>query len=229
MSTVTHETLRRMDLASLSSCCGDEMRRLRRKEDFDDSYCLEIFRRAIIQRAEPAWAALQQRFEENVRIWLRSHPSCDLALQRDSEENYVALTFSRFWYAVRDQQLEFPTLFAALNYLHATLSGVIIDTLRPHIQAREVTLFEAGSPHEPAVTEDFDDGQAIWQSLRELIQDPREQHLMYLLYYCGFKPREIVKRWPQAFQDVKEVYRLNHNILERLRRNQDRLRWLLGT
>ncbi len=51
---------------------------------------------------------------------------------------------------------------------------------------------------------------------------------MYLLYYCGLKPREIVLRCPQEFDDVKEIYRLNHNIIERLRRNQDRLRQLLG-
>ncbi len=51
---------------------------------------------------------------------------------------------------------------------------------------------------------------------------------MYLLYYCGLKPREIVLRCPQEFDDVKEIYRLNHNIVERLRRNRDQLRYVLG-
>jgi len=223
-----YEALRQMDLSSLADRCGDEMKRQRRREAFDDQYCLEIFRRAILQGADQAWTVLQQCFGETVRVWLRSHPSCDLALRRDSEENYIALTFSRFWYAVRDQQWEFQTLYAALSYLRATLNGIIIDILRTHLGAKEVPLPEADSPDEPVVSDEPGDEQAVWKSLQDLIPEPREQRLFYLLYYCGFKPREIAARCPQAFHDVKEIYRLNHNILERLRRNRDRLRWLLG-
>ena len=104
MSTKMHESFRHMDLASLAKRCGEEMMRQRRKEAFDDQYCLEIFRRAMLQHVDQAWITLQQRFGETVRIWLRRHPSYDLALKRDSEENYIALTFSRFWYAVRNQR-----------------------------------------------------------------------------------------------------------------------------
>jgi hypothetical protein len=35
-------------------------------------------------------------------------------------------------------------------------------------------------------------------------------------------------RCSQEFADVKEIYRLNTNIIERLRRNCDRLRHVLG-
>jgi hypothetical protein len=35
-------------------------------------------------------------------------------------------------------------------------------------------------------------------------------------------------RCSHEFDDVKEVYRLNQNIIERLRRNRSRLRYLLG-
>ncbi len=220
--------LRQMDLGSLANRCSEEMKLLRRKQAFNDQYCLEIFRRAILERLDPAWEMLQQRFDETVRVWLRSHPSRDLALLRDSEENYVALTFSRFWYAIRNQRLEFPTLYAALSYLHATLNGVVIDTLRTHLGSRETPLPEADSPDEPFSHDEPGDEEAIWRSLQELIPDAREQRLVYLLYYCGLKPREILLRCPQEFPDIKEIYRLNHNILERLRRNRDRLRWLLG-
>lgn len=228
MSIGMHDALRQMDLSALEEHCGSEMQKQRRKETFDDQYCLEIFRRAIIQRADQAWVTLQQRFGETVRVWLRSHNSSDLALRHDSEENYIALTFSRFWYAVREQQVEFPTIYAALSYLHATLNGVIIDSLRTQRRAREVPLPEADAPDEPVSPEREDEDQAIWESLQGLIADAREQRVLYLLYYCGLKPREVVARCPQEFSNVKEVYRLNHNILDRLRRNKDRVRWLLG-
>ena len=71
-------------------------------------------------------------------------------------------------------------------------------------------------------------GQSIWQSIESLLCDEREKRLAYLLYYCGLKPRDIIVRCSQEFDDVKEIYRLNHNIIERLRRNRDRFRLLLG-
>src|SRR5437879_6383874 len=109
------ESLNQMNLLLLADHCSDELKRHRRKETFDDRFCLEIFRRAIVQRIDQAWAVLQQRFGETVRVWLRSHPSNDVALLRDSEENYIAQTFARFWYAMRNQHVEFTSLNAALS------------------------------------------------------------------------------------------------------------------
>ncbi len=150
-------------------------------------------------------------------------------LLRDSEEDYIAQTFSRFWYAVRDQHIEFTALYAALSYLHATLNGIITDTLRSHLRlrSREVPLPEPGCPEEPTA-EGSIYSQSLWQSIQTLLPDERERHLAYLLYYCGLKPRDIVLRCSQEFGDVKEVYRLNHNIVERLRRNRNQLRHLLA-
>lgn len=202
--------------------------RQRRKEIFDDQYCLEIFRRAILESKEQAWLTLHQRFGDTIRIWVRRHPSCDLALVSDTEENYVAQTFSRFWFAVHNQQLEFPTLYAALSYLHATLNGVIVDRLRSQRNGSEVPLPEADAPDEPATSAEFGEESTIWATLQTLIQDQREQRLLSLLYYSGLKPRQVVEHCPEEFPDIKEVYRLNHNILERLRRNRDRLRWLMS-
>ena len=140
----------------------------------------------------------------------------------------LAQTFSRFWYAVRDQQLEFTSLYAALSYLHATLNGIIIDTLRSHLRlrSREVPFPEPACTEEPRARDPID-SPSVWNSMQSLLPDERERRLAYLLYYCGLKPREIVLRCPKEFDDVKDIYRLNHNIVERLRRNRDRLRHIL--
>ena len=220
------EALSQMNLLLLADRCANELKRHRRKEPADDRFCLEIFRRAIVQRMDQAWSVLQQRFGEIVRIWLHSHPNSDVALMRDTEENYVAQTFSRFWYAVRDQYLEFMTLNAALSYLHATLNGIVMDALRSRLRSKEVPLPEPGFPEEPMIEDPFD-GHMLWDSIQSLLSDKRERRVAYLLYYCGLKPREIVTRCSKEFDDVKEVYRLNHSVVERLRRNRDRLRWLL--
>ncbi len=227
MSTRMDEAPGQADLSTLADQCASQLQRHRRREPADDRYCLEILRRAIIQHVDQAWSMVQRCFSEVVRIWLRSHPGSDRVLQRDTEENYVAQTFSRFWYATHDQQLEFASLNGALSYLHATLNGIILDTMRAHFRSAEVPLPDPGFPGEP-VAEESQDGHIMWESIQSLLPDERERHLAYLLYYCGFKPREIVRRFPQEFADVKEVYRLNQNIIDRLRRNRDRLHWLLS-
>src|SRR5713226_7418846 len=130
MSIYLDEAVSQMKLTTLAELSTHELQRHRCKEPFDDRYCLEILRRALVEQTDEAWSVLQQCFSETIRGWLHSHPSSDVALLRDSEENYIAQTFSRFWYAVRDQHLEFTTLSAALSDLHATLNGIILDTVR---------------------------------------------------------------------------------------------------
>jgi hypothetical protein len=229
MAISIDEAVRLMELTTLSDLSMHELQRHRCKEPFDDRYCLEILRRALVEQSDEAWSVLQQCFSETIRGWVRSHSSYDVALLRDSEENYIAQTFSRFWYAVRDQHLEFTSLYTALSYLHATLNGLILDTLRGHLRlrSREVPFPEPDYAQEPAA-EDYMDDQDIWNGIQVLLPDERERRLAYLLYYCGLKPREIVLRCSEEFGDVKDIYRLNHNIVERLRRNSDRLRYLLG-
>jgi hypothetical protein len=223
------EALSQVNLQVLQVRGIDELKRYRSKESVDDRYCVEILRRALIEQSDEAWSLLQRCFGEPVRAWFRSHPSRDVALLRDSEENYIAQTFTRFWYAVRDQHLEFTSLYAALRYLHATLNGVLMDTLRFHqrLRSREMPFPEPGCSQEPRAADSMDD-QSFWNSIQSMLPDEREKRLAYLLYHCGLKPREIVLRCPGEFDDVKDIYRLNHNIVERLRRNSDRLRHVLG-
>jgi hypothetical protein len=216
-------------LATLLERSIIERQRLRSQGTSDDHSALEIVRRALVEQTDEAWSTLQQCFSETIRVWIRSHPSSDVALLRDSEENYIAQTFSRFWYAMRSQHIEFTTLPAVLSYLHATLNGMMLDTLRSHlrVRSREMPFPEPGCSSEPLAGTPLD-SQGFWNSIQLLLTDERERRLAYLLYYCGLKPRDIVMRCPGEFDDVKDIYRLNHNIVERLRRNCDRLRHILG-
>src|SRR6266566_1979699 len=73
-------------------------------------YSVELLRWALVLLSDAAWSMLQQCFSETVRSWIWRHPGRDVVLLRDSEENYIAQTFTRFWLAVRDQHVEFTTL-----------------------------------------------------------------------------------------------------------------------
>jgi hypothetical protein len=145
-----------------------------------------------------------------------------VACRLESEENYVAQAFERFWQATAfNQRVEFSTLAAALQYLRASLNGAILDMLRAYARPREVSLLVPGEP----LVEDSSDNSEFWVSLHMILSNPREQRLAYLLFHCGLKPREIVRFCSQEWSNVQEIHRLRRNILERVLRNADQLRW----
>ncbi len=138
-----------------------------------------------------------------------------------------ALSAERFWQATVRQQIAFKTLAGALTYLRASLHGAILDTLRVYTRPREVPLPEPGEPGEP-YGEDQSNSSEVWEFLQTILPGAREQRLAYLLYHCGLKPREVLHFCQQEFNDIQEIYRLRRNIVERVLRHADQLRWRLN-
>ncbi len=216
-----------MSLSELADRCASEISRYSHKEAYDDTYCLEIFRRALLLHDKDAWELLQQRFAPTVSSWVRRYPSREAAYRHDTEENYVALAFARFWVASINNQLEFHSLAAALRFLHSCLNTAILDTFRTYSRPNSTSSSEMVSYEEP-ISEDAEDTHEFWGVVMGLLPNPREKRVAYLLYYCGLKAREIVQLCPNEFSNVKEIYRLRRNVLERLIRKKDILRWLLA-
>lgn len=222
------ESPRSMNIAALTERCMKELHNYGQGAPSDDRFGMELFYRALVQRNALAWEAAQHCFHESMYRWMRGHPLRDVACRYDSEENYVALGFARFWQAmVGKQQSMFQSLGAAMKYLRACLHASVIDTLRAYSRARVVGLPEAGEAGEPSHEDNYDSGE-LWQVISHLLPDERERRLTYLLYHCGLKPRAIVHFCYEEFNDVQEVYHLRRNIIERLRRNADYLRDRLG-
>lgn len=219
-----NEALSQIQLTTLADLCTDELRRYRYNEPASDHYCVELLRRAIVEHSDQARLLLQQCLNETIRTWIRSHPTRDVTLPPDSEENLIARTFSRFWNVVHDQHVEFTSLSVVLRYLCATLNGILIDTQRSQrrLQLREASLPEPACPGELA-TEEPIDAQNIWKIIQSLLFEARERRMAYLLYFCGLKPGEIVLRCPKEFNDVKEISRMRYTIVEHLQQNRDKL------
>lgn len=232
MGLAMEESSSAMSLKALVDRCSREIGNFRRGAEFDDQYCLELFRRAIMQQDQEAWEILQEQFKKEVFGWLRRHPRREIACRFDSEENYVAHAFTRFWQATsRNQQIEFLTLASALRYLQASLNGAIMDTVRAYSRTKETPLPDYEYfPNEPLAEDNNDrDSQELWETIKGLFINEREQRLAYLLFHCGLKPREIVIHCVDEFGDVREIYRLRRNIYERLMRNRDHIRWQLSS
>jgi hypothetical protein len=185
----------------------------------------------MVNHDPDAWEILQHRFSPMVKAWIRNHPHRDIACRFESEENYVAHTFMRVWQASMSNNLVFDTLAAALSYLKLSLQGAVIDTLRAYSRYKEAQLPDAGSntwyTEEPAFEDEYE-SRELWDSIKSLLSNEREQRLAYLLYHCGLKAREIVRYCPDEFNNVQEIYRLTRNIVERIMRHRAQIRWHLS-
>lgn len=211
-----------LSLSVLTAQCSREIDHYRRGEPCNETFGLELLRRCTIQGDQEAWICMQDCLGGVVRGWLHRHPSREAACRLESEENYVAQAFERFWLATTlTHRVEFKTLAAALQYLRASLNGAILDTLRTYSRSREAPLPEPGEP----LVEEHADSSEVWEVLQTVLSNEREQRLAYLLYHCGLGPREIVQFCPGEWSDVQEIYRVRCTIMERLLRNADHLRW----
>ncbi len=218
-----------MSLADLAERCTSEMNKYRRREPSDDQYCLEIFRRAVVLRENEAWAVLQRQFGENVRIWFARHPSREAALRLDAEQSYIDDAFRRFWQAVSEQKLAFHTLASALSYLHLCLNCAIMDALRAYSRPKEEPIPDYGQfdMDEPSVEESYQESE-LWEIIEALLPGEKEKRMAFLHFHCNLKPREIIRYCPGEFSCEDEIYRLKRNIMERILRNADKIRWRLS-
>jgi len=218
-----------MNLAELRRRCTQEIAKFRHKDASDDRYCLEVFRRAIQQDDQDAWAVLLDQYSETVRVWFRRHTSKDTALRYMKEEDYVDRTFTRFWQAVRKSQPNFETLASALSYLQLCLTSTIMDAIRDYARPNLTPLPDYGQPDDPKfeVEDSYHEGE-LWEVLKELLRSEKEQRAAYLLIHCNLKPREIMRYCPGEFRDESEIYSLRRNIWERIMRNLDKIRWKMS-
>jgi len=199
--------------AALAAQCLGELSTYWRGEPCTEMYGLELLRRATVQGDPEAWAWVRHCFREVVLDWLHQHPSREAACRLESEEHYVAQTFERFCQATTlTQRVEFSQLAPALQYLRASLNGAILNTLRAYSRPGVVSLQQPGEPP----MEDHPDSSELWEILQTLLPNKREQRLASLLFQCGLSPREIVRCYPQEWNDVQEIYRLRRIMLERV-------------
>jgi len=206
--------LRIMSTDELLDHCMNEISLYHRGDLRDDAYCIELFRRATLQKEQNAWRAVQQCLSETVRGWLDGHPHKEMACRMDREEHYVTQAFERFFKATVRQQITFSTLADALLSLRTYLNSALLDALRASSRSGDIMLPVCSEAEHSGVT--ISNQSEVWEMLRNMLPDMREQRLVYLLFHCGLKPKDIVRTYPQEFPDVEEISGLRHRLIQLL-------------
>ena len=169
---------------------------------------IKMCRRAVVQRDRYAREWLQCSTQKFVQESLHNHPYYEELQRIGNAEQFVPLTFERFWQMADQQKLWLNTRSQLLRHLRATLNSLILETLRnvEHTRQKEA----------PSYSSISSDGHTLWSIIQGLLPDEHERRVAYLLYHCGLNPMEIVCNCPQECNDVQEIHRVRRVVIEKV-------------
>jgi hypothetical protein len=217
--------VRDLSVFELARRCREETLRFLRAENRDDSFCFEIFERAVAHRNDDAWEAIVGQYRGIVLSYVGQHTSA--AMFHEPDDYWVNRAFQRFWSAVgADRFAQFPDLPALLKYLKLCVHSVLMDEVRARKAATLTPLDEL--PETVPAHADAEDnvigklaGEQLWAAISNELNDEAEEKVVYLSFARDMKPADIVQRHPRLFASVADVYRIKRNVLERLRRSAE--------
>jgi hypothetical protein len=218
-------------VAELARRCREETLRFLRGEPRDDSFCFELFQRAVAQREHDAWEAIMAQYRGIVLAYVGQHSAATLVHEPD--DYWVNRAFQRFWMAIGPERFsQFTDLAGLLKYLKLCVHSVLLDEVRARKLATTGSLDDVSD--EAAAPEDAEEtvlgelsGQQLWHVITHELRSEAERVVALLSFARDLKPAEIFSRYPTLYESVGDVYRIKRNILERLRRSPE-VRAFLG-
>ena len=209
--------------------CRNEAQRYLQTGQSDETFCFELFRRALVERDEAAWHAVYSVFQGHVRSWIHKHGGF---FSDDDPEDFLNEAFARLWqYGGRPETArQLNNLGKCLRYLELCAVSAIQDYQR---RRAKDALSKAASLEDMQVADDSanspkdqverDDARAVLQrALEEILQDDRERLVAEESWIYDRAPRQIRARYPQLFATVANVSQIKRNILKRLQRKLTR-------
>ncbi|MBK9712911.1 MAG: sigma-70 family RNA polymerase sigma factor [Kouleothrix sp.] len=187
------------------------------EQNTPDGY--ELFRRAIVERDERAWAEGTARYRPMLISWAaRCSASATIGEHCD---DIADCAFARAWAALSpDRFARFPTLASLLAYLRTCVTSAVIDTMRSETNFERITQLievEDVATPEQIVLERLE-RRELWRIVSEVAQTEQERVVVSESFVYGLPPRDILMRHPGLFDGAVEIYTTKRNLLDRLKR-----------
>jgi DNA-directed RNA polymerase specialized sigma24 family protein len=224
------ETLKTAPLGWINDQCAEQDARYRSGHDYDTSYCYELWRRALDQGDNAAWALVYERYAGLVTRWVWTHPS--FRVSGETADYFVNNAFARFWQAVSQKSFttRFSSLEETLHYLKLTSGAAVLDHFRKQqrrlltVEFDEIVAATVPDKGNPPIEENLaatENAADLWSRALYRCNTKQERVVLrqWLLY--DRTARQIAADHPEHFKDVKSVYRTKENLLKRLRRDAE--------
>jgi len=213
----------------LISLCEEESRRFRDNGARVESYCMEAFRRAVVEGDEFCWRRLQDLYRSQIISWCRA--AGEIRIPADDQ---VAFVWEKFWQNYRPAKLaQATTLSQVLSYLKLCSVSAVFDAKRELSSLRSLDsvvdladgqgaalgeLVADRSPGPEEVTVSKLDRASLVALINAELNDDKERLFFIDKFELGLTSREIYRLHGEVFDGVDDVYRVTRNVLERLRR-----------
>ena len=182
----------------------------------------ELFRRAIVDGDEVAWAESVARYRALLVSWAKR---CALSAAIGEPGDDIAdHAFSRAWAALSPDRFDqFPTLASVLAYLRTCVTSAVIDCARGQQSAerlaRAIEVDDVATPEQIFAV--LAEREELWGIVHGIVQNEQERVILMESFVYGLPPRAILARYPQLFTAVVDVYNAKRNLFERLKRCQE--------
>jgi DNA-directed RNA polymerase specialized sigma24 family protein len=185
-----------------------------------DQEAYELFRRAILDRDDDAWATIHTRYRSMLVTWALRAGLRPNGPERPDDIADHAL--ARAWLALTpDRFVQFSSLAKLLCYLRTCVVSTVIDSLRT--QASLDRLARRSNVNPPQTPEQAIigclDREMLWRLVLALSSSKAERVVLVESFTYGRPPRDIQALYPQLFPDVMAVYSVKRNLFARLQRN----------
>lgn len=229
-----------LSISILSKQCCDQIGYYKAKGESETAYCLEIFRRALQSQENEAWQALIEGcVGDQVRSALYRHPARSRALTYQNAQFYLIEAFARFWRSSQGRPLRLDSLAGLFALLHRCLHSALLEEIRiwtppgargkkpqsedPHL-AEDLQRLLSTEParRDAPANSDPDEIVRARECAREIwacAKSDTERRLLGLRW-LGYRPQEIVERWPHQYPTTREVGQMLQNILARYHRRE---------
>jgi len=214
MTTVS-PPLEYQPLEDLTRACRGETIKFRKGQTSDGRFCLEIFRRALRIDASHSDGNAPIYLDDAARETIIAIYTDFIQAQINRQavpwierDDVVQQIWLRFWQAARSG-LSFPTLQAALSYLHlATVTTVIEVRRRERQRQREESLEQPEGRSERvlfAAQDMFSEytRRRFVTRCQEILAEPLERQVFWMRYSMGYAPREIARELAQQGISIK--------------------------
>ena len=219
--------LRTLGLEALAAGCHTEAQRGRQDEA---GYCFELFRRALEDLEQSAWAAVAEQYHRLIIGWIHGASLSELY---DADE-MAREVFERFWRTLAGRcnplAARFPHVGALLKYLRQCAISTVLDQRRRdqkqerlHARLAQHAALDGGASVslEVEVVERLDRGALIARVRAWIVAevvDPAEHVIVQLSYAGDLSPAEIAARHPELFASAAAVRQIKERVLRRARR-----------
>lgn len=216
----SNENPRHLSIAELQKRCAQETNRFMQGLGGEAWHCFEIFRRALVEKNDGSWEALDNQYRNQVRRWVLQHPR--FPAFDEGPDLFVNMAFEKFWkrnFSAIDFA-RFPNIRSILAYLKTCVASVITDYGRNQSRIAKVVYLDdvllETYPKE-FIHHDLGDMKLeqdeFWQTVRVSLGDEGMYQAVYGSFVLGLRPSEIYELHPLLFKDVRDVYRLKAKAL----------------